>query len=88
MSALTLAKPKSKIDALKIAGIGTLAAAGLLGSSLLSPAQASGTATPIEQVEGMVTDVGTIAGASVVVVLGAMGARVAIKLVNRVAVKG
>lgn len=42
----------------------------------------------IADVSDTITALGTLAAAAVAVVLGAMGARLAIKLVNRVAVKG
>ena len=42
----------------------------------------------IDNVSSMITSLGGIAAAVTVVVLGAMGVRMAIKLVNRVGVKG
>lgn len=48
------------------------------------PSDAAG----IADVTAMVGDLGSIAAAITTVVLGAMGVRYAIKLVNRVAVKG
>lgn len=86
MTVITLPKSKKGISPLKMAGLGLLATASVLGAgSVMSPASAT---TPVEDVEAMVTSVGGIAAAAVTVVLGAMGARIAIKMVNRVAVKG
>lgn len=86
MTVITLPKSKKGISPLKMAGLGLLATASVLGAgSVMSPASAT---TPVEDVQSMVTSVGGIATAAVAVVLGAMGARIAIKMVNRVAVKG
>jgi len=85
MTVITLPKSKKGISPLKMAGFGLLATASVLGAgSVMSPASAG----TVEDVQTMVTSVGGIAAAAVTVVLGAMGARIAIKLVNRVAVKG
>lgn len=51
------------------------------------PAQAATTGS-VDDVSAMVTSLGGIAAAVTAVVLGAMGVRMAIKLVNRVGVKG
>lgn len=59
--------------------------------ALESPVFAQTTTTPnsnIDNVSTMITSLGGIAAAVTVVVLGAMGVRMAIKLVNRVGVKG
>lgn len=67
-------------------GKATIAAATTTG--VLLAATAPGHAAGIADVEAMVGSLGTIAGAVTTVVVGAMGVRYAIKLVNRVAVKG
>lgn len=76
---------KDKSGAVVIAGAGVGAAA----LAYESPASAQSTTTsPIDSVSTMITSLGGIAAAVTVVVLGAMGVRMAIKLVNRVGVKG
>lgn len=67
----------------------TLASAGLSASVLGygSPVLAQ-TTTPLDNVTSMITSLGGIAGTITVVVVGAMAVRMAIKLVNRVGVKG
>lgn len=85
MTTIALPKSKKRISPLKMAGLGLLASASVLGfGSVMSPASAG----PVEDVQAMVTSVGGIATAAVGVVLTAMGARIAIKMVNRVATKG
>lgn len=85
MTVITLSKSKKGISPLKMAGLGLLATASVLGAgSVMSPASAG----TVEDVESMVTSVGGIATAAVAIVLGAMGARIAIKMVNRVSTKG
>lgn len=51
-------------------------------------AQAAASTGGVSDVSTMVTSLGGIAAAVTTVVLGAMGVRMAIKLVNRVGVKG
>jgi hypothetical protein len=63
-------------------------AGGIVGTAAISqPAQAQ-SAGGIADVSTMVTTLGTVAGAVVTVVLFAMGVRLAIKIVNRLTVKG
>jgi hypothetical protein len=62
-------------------------AGGIIGTAAISqPAQAQ--SAGIADVSAMVTTLGTVAGAVVTVVLFAMGVRLAIKIVNRLTVKG
>lgn len=68
-------------------GIPSAVAAGAVSFAIVAPSQAAAPAT-ISDVSDTVTALGGIAAAAVVVVLSAMGARMAIKLLNRVAVKG
>lgn len=69
----------------KLAKEGLIAAgvAGVTASVTPIPAHAS-----VNDVSSMITSLGGIAAAVTTVVLGAMGVRYAIKLVNRVGVKG
>lgn len=62
--------------------------AGSVGLVLVATPSFAAAPATISDVSDVVTALGGIATAAVVVVLSAMGARMAIKLVNRVAVKG
>lgn len=62
--------------------------AGACGLVLVATPSFAAAPATITDVSDVVTALGGIATAAVVVVLSAMGARMAIKLVNRVAVKG
>lgn len=64
-----------------------ISAGALASVAIAAPAFAAPPAT-IADVSDTVTALGGLAAAAVTVVLAAMGARMAIKLVNRVAVKG
>jgi type IV secretory pathway VirB2 component (pilin) len=81
---LNLKKDKSGVIAIVGAGVAAAAIA------YESPASAQSTPSNanIDAVSTMITSLGGIAAAVTVVVLGAMGVRMAIKLVNRVGVKG
>ncbi len=59
----------------------------ILGASPVL-AQTTGSTPDVSSVSGMVTAIGTIAATIATVVVGAMAIRMAIKIVNRVAVKG
>lgn len=59
------------------------------GAAVAFAVQPANAAPPdLTDISGTVTALGGIAAAAVTVVLGAMGARIAIKLINRVTVKG
>lgn len=64
-----------------------VSAGAIVSVMVAAPSFAAAPAT-IADVADTVTALGLIAASAVTVVLGAMGARMAIKLVNRVAVKG
>jgi uncharacterized protein (DUF2062 family) len=66
---------------------GKIALAGGVTVGILA-ASATPSHASVADVEAMVTSLGGIAAAVTTVVVGAMGVRYAIKLVNRVAVKG
>jgi hypothetical protein len=69
----------SRSDLLIASGVGVG-----LAATVPLPASAAG----VEDVSSMITTLGGVAAAVTIVVLGAMGVRMAIKLVNRVSVKG
>lgn len=80
---------RNKSGNLVLAGAAVSTAA--IAYELPASAQSSGTTDAnanITSVSTMITSLGGIAAAVTVVVLGAMGVRMAIKLVNRVGVKG
>lgn len=67
------------------------ASSALAGSAIMigvSPTYAQTAPAGITEVSNTVTSLGGIAAAITTIVLGAMGVRMAIKLVNRVATKG
>lgn len=63
-------------------------AAGSTAAVAFAVQPASAAPPDLTDITGTVTALGGIATAAVAVVLGAMGARIAIKLINRVTVKG
>jgi hypothetical protein len=68
-----------------------IVAGAALGSAVLAATQPASAATDtgtLDDVTAMVTSLGGIAAVVTGVVLGAMGVRMAIKLVNRISVKG
>jgi high-affinity Fe2+/Pb2+ permease len=69
----------------KSVAIGAASAGVILVSA---PAFANTPASPIQQVTDTVTAVGAVTGVVTTIVLAAMGVRLAIKQVNRVATKG
>lgn len=76
---------RDKKGTLSVVGLGASTSVVAFQTPVL--AQAAPT-SPIDSVSAMITSLGGIAAAVTVVVLGAMGVRMAIKLVNRVGVKG
>lgn len=70
-----------KKKAISLGAIGTSAL--ILESPVLAQA-----ATPISDITAMVNSLGTLAGVTTTVVLGAMVVRLGIKFVNRMTVKG
>jgi hypothetical protein len=73
---------------LPLAGAAVVGSAAILSATEPANAQAAPTGGDIAAVSSTVTALGGLAAAATTVVLGAMGVRLAIKLVNRVAVKG
>lgn len=63
-------------------------AAGSTAAVAFSVQPANAAPPDLTDITGTITALGGIATAAVAVVLGAMGARIAIKLINRVTVKG
>lgn len=86
MSNVTLPLSRDKNGAIVVGGSALSAVVATVAAD--SPLLAQTASTPISDVSSMITSLGGIAAAVTVVVLGAMGVRMAIKLVNRVSVKG
>lgn len=63
-------------------------AAGSALAAITAARPASAQQAGVDDVSALVTALGGISSAVIIVVLGAMGARMAIKIVNRVSVKG